>query len=63
MISLLSTLPASASKEDKVFAAIQDIVGKQIVSVVDEASKYCFKCFDGEIKTIDMDFVNDFAGV
>lgn len=58
---LSDTLSKSASNDDRIFAAISDITGKQIVSVVSEASKYCFKCFDGSIGTIDMGFVNDFA--
>jgi len=63
VFSLSSTLSSSASSDDRVFAFIQDTVGKQIVSVVAEAKKYCYKCFDGTIGTIDLDFVNDCTGV
>lgn len=61
--SLSSSLSSSASNDDRVFAFIQDTVGKQIVSVVSEAKRYCYKCFDGTIGVIDADFVNDCAGV
>lgn len=51
------------SREDKVFRAIEAITGKHIVSVNEESKKYCFKCFDGSVKAIDKEFVNDFANV
>lgn len=57
------TLPNNASNEDKVFAAISDLTCNVLVSVVTEANRYCFKCADGSIHTIDKKTINDFAGV
>jgi hypothetical protein len=61
--SRLSQLSKSASNDDKINAFIQDMTGKFIVSVVSESNKYCYKCFDGTIGVIDMDFANDCAGI
>lgn len=60
---LSPTLPASASNEDKVFAAISDFTGRILVSVNAEAKCYCFKCADGSIHTIDKQTIDDFASV
>ena len=57
------TLPSNASNEDKVFAAISDFTGRILVSVVSEANRYCFKCSDGSIHTIDKKTIDEFAGV
>ena len=60
---LSPSLPASASNEDKVFAAISDFTGRILVSVNAEAKRYCFKCADGTIHTIDKQTIDEFAGV
>jgi hypothetical protein len=57
------TLPINASNEDRVFAAISDFTGRILVSVVSEANRYCFKCADGTIHTIDKQTIDEFAGV
>jgi hypothetical protein len=61
--SLLNTLPNSASKDAKVCAAIQDLTGRQVVSLAYEAKNYCFKANDSEVYTIDIEFVNDYIGI
>jgi hypothetical protein len=58
-----STKTQMITKEDKVFMAIEAITGKNVVSVNEEAKRYCFLLFNGDIKTIDKEFVNDLAGV
>jgi hypothetical protein len=57
------TLPTTATKEDKVFAAISDFTGKMLVSVIAEANRYCFKCVDNSIHVIDKRTIDEFAGV
>jgi len=57
------TLPINASKEDKIFAAISDFTGRILTSVVCESNKYCFKCADGSIHTIDKKTIDEFANV
>lgn len=57
------TLPINASNEDRVFTAISDFTGRILVSVVSEAKRYCFKCADGTIHTIDKQTIDEFAGV
>ena len=57
------TLPTNATKEDKIFAAISDFTSRILVSVVSESDKYCFKCADGSIHTIDKKVINEFANV
>lgn len=63
MFFLSPTLPASATDADKVFAAISDFTGRILVSVVNEANRYCFQCADGSIHTIDRQTIDEFAGV
>ena len=48
---------------DKIFRAIERITGQHIVCFHDKANRYAFKTFQGEWKTIDRDFVHDFAGI
>jgi len=60
---LTPTLTKSATNEDKIYAAISDFTGLQVVSVVDEAKRYCFKCASGLIHTIDKETIDSFAGV
>jgi len=52
------------SFEDKVFCSIEQLLRTsghcgQLVSVVDEANKYCYKTFDGVIGTVDKTFIHD----
>jgi hypothetical protein len=63
VFSPLSLLSSDSSNEERVHRVIESMVGQHIVSIVDEAKKYCYKCFDGTIGTIDRDFVHDIAGV
>ena len=57
------TLAINASIEDRIFAAISDFTGRILVSVISEANRYCFKCADGSIHTIDKKTIDEFAGV
>lgn len=56
---------ATLSFEDKVFKAIERLLRTSgfncwvLVSVVDEANKYCYKNQDGEIGTVDKSFLHD----
>jgi hypothetical protein len=61
-ISSLSRLPDNSPLCDRVFCAIQDLEQKHVVSVVDEAKKYCYKLFSGEIKVVDKAFIIDLSG-
>ena len=63
VFSPLSLLSFNSSNEERVHRVIESMVGQHIASVVDEAKKYCYKCFDGTIGAIDRDFVDDIAGV
>lgn len=50
--------------EDKIFISIEQLLRTsgycgQLVSVVDEANKYCYKTFDGKIGTVDKSFILD----
>lgn len=54
------SLPKNATEYDRIFAAISDITGRILKSVVCESNKYCFKCFDDTIHIIDMKIVDDF---
>lgn len=52
------------SLEDKVFVSIEQLLRHsgycgQLVSVADEANKYCYKTFDGVIGTVDKGFIHD----
>jgi hypothetical protein len=52
------------SFEDKVFLSIQSLLRSsghcgQLVSVVDEANKYCYKTVDGKIGVVDKYFIHD----
>lgn len=59
-ISKVSLLNKNANLEEKIWAFIEDLEGKQIVSIVDEAKKYCYKVWStGEIKTICKKFVDN----
>lgn len=55
----------SLSFDDKVFKAIERLLRTSgfdnwnIVSVVDEANRYCYKKADGTIETVDKSFLND----
>jgi hypothetical protein len=57
--------PVYTTQEDKVFKAIErllkssNIAEWNIVSVVCEAKKYCFKKLSGEIGTVDISFIDD----
>lgn len=49
---------------DQIFKAIESLLRSsghcgQLVSVVDEANKYCYKTFDGTIGTVDKLFIHD----
>ena len=63
VFSPLSLLSSSSSSDERVHRVIESMVGQHVVSVVAEAKKYCYKCFDGTIGTIDLDFANDIAGI
>lgn len=43
----------------KIHAAIERLTNKHIVSVNEEANKYCYKCFTGEIGVVDKSFIKD----
>jgi hypothetical protein len=51
--------------EDKVLLAIERLLltsmypSFNVVSVVDEANKYCYKTVDGTIGTVDKNFIHD----
>ena len=50
--------------EDKIVISIEQLLrtsgySGQLVSVVDEANKYCYKTFDGKIGTVDKSFILD----
>lgn len=45
--------------EDRVFLAIEFLLRAPIVSVVDEANKYCYKTWQGEIGVVDKEFIDD----
>ena len=52
------------SFDDKVFLSIESLLRSsghcgQLVSVVDEANKYCYKTLDGKIGTVDKSFIHD----
>ncbi len=56
---------STLSFEDKVFKAVERLLRTSghdfwnIVSVVDEASRYCYKKADGTIGTVDRSFIHD----
>lgn len=58
-------LSTALSFDDKVLLSIESLLrvsGKDswnVVSVVAEANKYCYKTFDGSIGVVDMAFIND----
>lgn len=48
----------------QIFQAIESLLRTSghcphLVSVVDEANKYCYKTFDGKIGTVDKAFIHD----
>lgn len=49
----------------QIFIAIETLLRSSghycahLVSVVDEANKYCYKTFDGAIGVVDKDFIHD----
>lgn len=51
--------------EDKVFLSIESLLRssghrcRQLVSVVSEANKYCYKTFDGVIGVVDQKFIHE----
>lgn len=49
--------------QQRIIEAIERKVGKIVISIHDEANKYCFKTADGEVKVIDKAFANDAAGL
>lgn len=59
MKSYLIKNSANISEEDKVFMAIERLLNRHIVSVNDEASKYCYKTVSGEIGTVGKEFIQD----
>jgi hypothetical protein len=48
---------------DKIFKAIEAIIGKQIVCLHDESKWYAFKTVQGEWHTINFEHANEFAGL
>ena len=61
VICLLSGLPVAKemSNDAKVHRAIERLLDSHVVSVVNEASRYCYKTVDGVIGVVDMSFIND----
>ena len=65
MYNVLSNrLKKCHSFEDKVFIVIEYLLRQSkpsihLVSVVDEAKKYCYKTFDGTIGTVNKEFIHD----
>lgn len=61
VIYLLSGLPVAKemSNDAKVYRAIERLLDSHVVSVVNEASRYCYKTVDGVIGAVDMSFIND----
>ena len=52
------------SLEDKIFLSIEQLLRLSgycghLVSVCDEANKYCYKTFDGKIGTVNKSFIHD----
>ena len=47
------------SQEDKVHKSIEKLLNTHVVSVVDEARKYCYKTFNGVIGAVDKGFIDD----
>lgn len=52
--------------DEQVFIAVETLLRNsgpmycgQLVSVVEEANKYCYKTFDGAIGTVDKGFIKD----
>ena len=50
--------------ETQIFIAIETLLRSsgycgQLVSVVAEANRYCYKTFDGKIGIVDMGFIHD----
>lgn len=49
---------------DQIFKSIESFLRSsghcgQLISVVDEANKYCYKTFDGVIGVVDKNFIHD----
>jgi len=61
VIVKLSGLPVAKtmSAEAKTHRAIERLLDSHVVSVVNEASKYCYKTCEGIIGTVDIAFIND----
>ena len=61
IIALISGTPVAKtmSFEAKVHRAIERLLDSHVVSVVNEASKYCYKTCEGIIGTVDMAFIDD----
>ena len=62
MYSYLQSLK-SASNYEKLKRAAELLSCKTVVSLHDEAKRYCFKCADGTISTVDFQFLNGLAGL
>lgn len=60
-IVLLSGLPVAKTmgQDAKVHRAIERLLDSHVVSVVSEASRYCYKTVEGTIGVVDMAFIND----
>jgi hypothetical protein len=61
----MSTFKKPLSQEDMVHKAIERLLKSSgyaswnVVSVTDEAKKYCYKTVDGDIGTVWKDFIQD----
>jgi len=61
VIARISGTPAAKgmSQDAKIHRAIERLLDSHVVSVVCEASRYCYKTVHGAIGVVDQSFIND----